>query len=90
MTFRTTLTRAVPAALLAALIAAPTALADGATEGLGLSGKLPDQVGLNSAFVFLAAVLVIFMQAGFAMLEIGFVRGKNAGSVVAKVLVNFA
>ena len=90
MTFGITLTRALACGLVLALLAAPAALADGATEGLGLSGRLPDQVGLNSAFVFLAAVLVIFMQAGFAMLEIGFVRGKNAGSVVAKILVNFA
>src|SRR3954451_1190382 len=37
-----------------------------------------------------AAMMVMFMQAGFAMLEVGFVRGKNAGSVVAKILVNFA
>ncbi|MCW3039704.1 MAG: ammonium transporter [Solirubrobacterales bacterium] len=90
MTFRHTLARALPAALLLAVLAAPAALADTATEAVGLGGGLPDRVGINSAFVFLAAILVIFMQAGFAMLEIGFVRGKNAGSVVAKILVNFA
>ena len=28
----------------------------------------------------------MFMQAGFACLEIGFSRGKNAGTVVAKIL----
>jgi Amt family ammonium transporter len=86
----TTLARAVPAALLAAALAAPPALADTATETAGLADGLPDQVAINSAFVFVAAILVIFMQAGFAMLEIGFVRGKNAGSVVAKILVNVA
>src|SRR3954452_7745187 len=32
----------------------------------------------------------MFMQAGFAFLEIGFSRGKNVGTVVAKILVNFA
>jgi hypothetical protein len=32
----------------------------------------------------------MFMQAGFAFLEIGFSRGKNAGTVVAKILVNFS
>jgi Amt family ammonium transporter len=32
----------------------------------------------------------MFMQAGFAFLEIGFVRAKNAGSVVAKILTNFS
>ncbi len=30
------------------------------------------------------------MQAGFAFLEIGFSRGKNAGTVVAKILTNFS
>ncbi|WP_445149927.1 ammonium transporter [Baekduia sp. Peel2402] len=65
-------------------------LADTSTDTLGFAGKLGADIGLNSAWVMVAAVLVMFMQAGFAMLEIGFVRGKNAGSVVAKVLVNFA
>jgi ammonium transporter, Amt family len=35
-------------------------------------------------------VLVMFMQAGFAFLEIGFSRGKNAGMGIAKILVNFS
>ena len=65
-------------------------LADATTDTLGFAGRLGTDVGINSAWVMLAAVLVMFMQAGFAMLEIGFVRGKNAGSVVAKILVNFA
>ena len=32
----------------------------------------------------------MFMQAGFAFLEIGFSRGKNAGTVIAKILTNFS
>ena len=32
----------------------------------------------------------MFMQAGFAFLEIGFSRGKNAGTGVAKILANFS
>src|SRR4051812_48402300 len=32
----------------------------------------------------------MFMQAGFACVEMGFSRGKNAGAVIAKVLVNFS
>jgi Amt family ammonium transporter len=65
-------------------------LADTTTDTLGFAGRLGTDVGLNSAWVVVAAILVMFMQAGFAMLEIGFVRGKNAGSVIAKILVNFA
>ncbi len=41
-------------------------------------------------WVIVAACLVMFMQAGFAFLEIGFSRGKNAGTVVAKILTNFS
>ena len=37
-----------------------------------------------------AGCLVMFMQAGFAFLEIGFSRGKNVGTIVAKILVNFS
>ena len=40
--------------------------------------------------MILATVLVFFMQAGFAFLEIGFSRGKNAGMGIAKILVNFS
>jgi len=40
------------------------------------------------AWVMFAFVLVLFMQAGFAMLEVGFSRMKNVGSVVAKILAN--
>ena len=40
--------------------------------------------------MLVAGILVMFMQAGFAFLEIGFSRGKNAGTVVAKILVNFS
>lgn len=48
------------------------------------------QAGVNSLWVVVAGVLVMFMQAGFAFLEIGFSRGKNAGTVVAKILTNFS
>src|SRR3954454_8934262 len=54
------------------------------------AGVLPDSVAINSTWVLLAAQLVIFMQAGFALLEIGFSRQKNAGAVVAKILTNFS
>lgn len=48
------------------------------------------QSGLNSVFVFLAALLVFFMQAGFALLEAGSVRMKNAGHVAGKTVMTFA
>jgi Amt family ammonium transporter len=45
---------------------------------------------LDALWIVVAAVLVMFMQAGFACVEIGFSRGKNVGAVVAKVLLNFS
>src|SRR5919205_1030909 len=65
----------------------PTLLLDADDRG-GL--MLPDAIAINSVWVLVAGILVMFMQAGFAFLEIGFSRGKNAGTVVAKILVNFA
>lgn len=45
------------------------------------------EIGFNSLFVFLAAMLVFFMQAGFALLEAGNVRMKNAGHVAGKTML---
>jgi Amt family ammonium transporter len=77
--------------VLAALIIPASALADGSVYD-AIPGKkgFPDSVGINSLWVIVAGVLVMFMQAGFAFLEIGFSRGKNAGTVIAKILVNFS
>jgi Amt family ammonium transporter len=71
------------------LLALPGVAAADSLEAAG-SGVLGDSVAINSTWVILAAVLVMFMQAGFAFLEIGFSRGKNAGTVIAKILTNFS
>src|SRR3954471_14643297 len=76
------------AAALMALVLPGSAMAD--TFDAAGAGKLADTVGINSTWVIVAGVLVMFMQAGFAFLEIGFRRGKNAGTVIAKVLANFS
>lgn len=47
-------------------------------------------IAINTLLVFFAAVLVLFMQAGFAMLEVGLSRMKNAGAVMGKILINVA
>ena len=41
---------------------------------------------LNAIWVLIAAILVIFMNAGFGMLETGFCRQKNAVNILAKNL----
>ena len=45
---------------------------------------------LNAIWVLIAAILVIFMNAGFGMLETGFCRQKNAVNILAKNLIVFA
>lgn len=48
------------------------------------------QVVLDSIFLLIASVLVIFMNAGFGMLETGFCRQKNAVNILSKNLIVFA
>jgi Amt family ammonium transporter len=45
---------------------------------------------VSTVWVVVAAVLVIFMQAGFAFLEAGLTRMKNVGHVAAKNVLIFA
>ena len=44
----------------------------------------------NNTFLLICAVLVIFMNAGFAMVEAGLCRQKNAVNILAKNLIVFA
>jgi ammonium transporter, Amt family len=72
-----------------ALLALPAVASADSLEAYN-NGALPDSVAINSLWVIIAGCFVMFMQAGFAFLEIGFSRGKNAGTVVAKILTNFS
>ena len=76
------------------LACAPLAL-----MGLGiftLSAKAEELPDLNAAFLannlwlLVATILVIFMNAGFAMVEAGMCRQKNAVNILAKNLFVFA
>ena len=72
----------------------------GALLALGASLVLPSLAsaqGINAVkgelditWVMVAAVLVLLMQAGFLLLEIGFSRRKNVGAGVAKIFVNLS
>ena len=42
-----------------------------------------------SVWFLMGAALVFFMQAGFAMVETGFTRAKNAGNIIMKNLMDF-
>ncbi len=48
------------------------------------------KIVLDSIFLLFASVLVIFMNAGFGMLETGFCRQKNAVNILSKNLIVFA
>jgi len=58
-------------------------------EGVGSFGKdvTAAEISLNILWVIIGAALVIFMQAGFALVETGFCRAKHAAHVVS---TNFA
>ena len=47
-------------------------------------------VALDTVWVLIATSLVFFMQAGFAMVETGFTRAKNAGNIIMKNMMDFA
>ncbi len=44
---------------------------------------------LNTVWVLVAAALVFFMQAGFALVEAGFTRSKNTTNILFKNLMDF-
>lgn len=48
------------------------------------------EFAVNTVWVLVAAFLVFFMQAGFAMVETGFTRAKNAGNIIMKNTMDFA
>jgi Amt family ammonium transporter len=48
------------------------------------------QTHANYVWTLLAAALVFFMQAGFALVETGFTRAKNAINIMMKNLMDFA
>jgi ammonium transporter, Amt family len=48
------------------------------------------QANANTLWTLIAAILVMFMQAGFAMVESGFTRAKNAGNILMKNVFDFS
>jgi Amt family ammonium transporter len=45
---------------------------------------------LDAIWLIVCAALVFFMQAGFAMVETGLTRAKNAGNIIMKNLMDFS
>ena len=48
------------------------------------------QANLDNVFVLVSAILVIFMQAGFALVEAGLTRAKSVANIMMKNLMDFS
>lgn len=77
----------------AADAAAPEPAAPAAVEAPAAEYAIPDNTeiaySIDSLFLFLSAVLVIFMQAGFALVEVGLNSSKNAVNILFKNTIDF-
>ena len=71
----------IPLIGLAALLLAAPAFAQ---DSGGVS-----TVGLDTLFVLISAFLVFLMQAGFGMLEAGFIRAKNTCNILTKNFLDY-
>ncbi len=79
---------AVAGVVLGVLALPASALAD--SLDAANNGVLGDSVPLNTLWVTIAAVLVLFMLAGLLSLEAGMSRMKNVGTLVPKALIGMA
>lgn len=81
------------AVLLALLLLAAPVIAGAAEEATASAVDLAKdelQTNINIVWTCIAAFLVFFMQAGFAMVETGFTRAKNAVNILMKNLMDFS
>ena len=58
-------------------------------EEVAAAPLTPENFGLVNTILLLSAVLVIFMQAGFALVEVGLNSGKNAINILSKNVLDF-
>ncbi len=77
--------KVVAAVLMILCFAVGTLAADEVADTVALH-----QEALDMIWLLIAAALVFFMQAGFAMVEIGLTRAKNAGNIIMKNLMDFS
>jgi len=73
-------------------LAAPLSAYAGKAPTAAVNAKAIAEVQTHADFVWtlVSAFLVFFMQAGFAMVETGFTRAKNAVNIMMKNLMDFA
>lgn len=69
----------------------PLLLAALATPAVAMAAEPEGRYSsVDTIWVLLGAILVYFMQPGFAMVETGLTRAKNAGNIVMKNFMDFA
>ena len=73
----------------AAVLLPAAAVAGESGDGAAAAGLTELAAGLNTVWMLLAAMLVFFMQPGFALVEAGFTRTKNTANILMKNLVDF-
>lgn len=83
------LTRGALGAAFAGFVVLVTAVPAGAQEEVPLTAD-DVQATLDNVFILLAAVLVIFMQAGFSLVESGLTRAKSVANIMMKNLMDFS
>ncbi len=71
-------------------IASPLLAREGAEAAVDASALDVLQNNINIIWTCVAAFLVFFMQAGFAMVESGFTRAKNTINIMMKNLMDFS
>lgn len=69
-------------------LAGPAAAQDQFDRGAATGAEAMNMVVLDNIFIFFAAVLVFLMQPGFALVEAGLTRAKNAGNIMMKNLMD--
>jgi Amt family ammonium transporter len=83
-------TAAIPLLSLIAVFWSYAAFAQGTPEPTAAEVRAELKVALDTLWVAIAGFLVFFMNAGFALVESGFCRRKNAVNILAKNLIVFA
>ena len=81
------LTKVISGSLLSSVVAVAASTAVSAAEEGPTASDV--QAVLDNVWILIAAVLVIFMQAGFALVEAGLTRGKNVANIFMKNLMDF-
>ena len=82
--------RKIPIPLFLLLFPLITTAQTSVPEEVSNADKIAElSTGLNTVWMLLAAMLVFFMQPGFALVEAGFTRSKNTANILMKNLVDF-